>query len=100
MHHILDTPQNQACFEECPIYGASFSTPLHVVNYSHTKAKALRPHTNFGDLVSMHACVMNGVQINVPTETFNIAFQTTQNKQQYGTEITCIEVSLKKIMLS
>ena len=29
---------------------------------------------------------------NVPIETFNILFQSTFNKQQYGSQITCIEV--------
>ena len=32
----------------------------------------------------------------MPIETFNILFENTQNKQQYGTNITCIEVRLKK----
>ena len=26
---------------------------------------------------------------NVPIETFNITFESTQSKQQYGTKITC-----------
>ena len=28
-------------------------------------------------------------QENVPVETFNISSESTQNKQQYGTKITC-----------
>ena len=28
---------------------------------------------------------------NVPIETFNISFESTQNKQQYGTKITSTE---------
>ena len=29
---------------------------------------------------------------NVPIETFNVLFESTQNKQQYGTKITYTEV--------
>ena len=29
----------------------------------------------------------------MPIETFNISFESTQNKQQYGIKITCTEVS-------
>ena len=29
---------------------------------------------------------------NVPIETFHILFESTQNKLQYGTKITCTEV--------
>ena len=28
----------------------------------------------------------------MPIEIFNILFENTQNKQQYGTKITCTEV--------
>ena len=28
----------------------------------------------------------------MPIETFNISFESTQNKQQYGAKITCTEV--------
>ena len=35
------------------------------------------------------ACIF---QENVPIETFNISFESTRNKQQYGTKITCTEV--------
>ena len=28
----------------------------------------------------------------MPIETFNISFEGTQNKQQYGTKITCTKV--------
>ena len=34
---------------------------------------------------------------NVPTEIFNILFESTHNKQQYGTKITCTEVRGKKL---
>ena len=33
----------------------------------------------------------------MPIETFNIPFESTQNKQQYGTKITCTEIKVKKI---
>ena len=35
-------------------------------------------------------------QENVPIETFNISFESTQNKQQHGTKITCTEVRKKE----
>ena len=35
----------------------------------------------------------------MPIETFNISFESTQNKQQYGTKITCTEVR-GKVMTS
>ena len=31
----------------------------------------------------------------MPIEIFNISFENTQNKQQYGTKITCTEVITK-----
>ena len=34
----------------------------------------------------------------MPTGTFNISFESTQNKQQYGTKITCSEAR-KKVMV-
>ena len=37
-------------------------------------------------------CIFQG---NVPIETFNISFESTQNKQQYGTRITCTDVKGK-----
>ena len=54
-----------------------------------------KPHTNFSVLLSIHTCVNDldvGACINVPVETFNIPFESTQNKQQYGTKITSTEV--------
>ena len=30
---------------------------------------------------------------------FNISFESTQNKQQYGTKITCTERGQKKVMV-
>ena len=36
----------------------------------------------------------------MPIETFNISFKNTQNKQQYGTKITCTEGREKKVMES
>ena len=33
----------------------------------------------------------------VPIETFNISFESTQNKQQYDTKITYTEVRVKKL---
>ena len=41
--------------------------------------------SNHGD----SACIFKE---NVPIETFNITFDSTQNKQQYGTKITYIDV--------
>ena len=35
---------------------------------------------------------------NVPIETFNISFESTQNKQQYGTKITYLWEREEKIM--
>ena len=32
----------------------------------------------------------------MPIEAFNISFESTQNKQHYGTKITCREIRLKK----
>ena len=31
-------------------------------------------------------------------EKFNILFESTQNKQQYGTRVTCTEVRKRKVM--
>ena len=42
----------------------------------------------FSDL-DVGACIFYE---NVPIETFNISFESTQNKQQYDTKITCTEV--------
>ena len=36
---------------------------------------------------------------NVPIETFNISFESTQNKQQYGTKITCTEARTKVMVV-
>ena len=33
---------------------------------------------------------------DVPIQTFNILFESTQNREQYGTKITCTEV--RKVM--
>ena len=49
----------------------------------------------FSDL-DVGACIF---QEDVPVEIFNISFECTQNKQQYGTKITCIEVRRKKLWL-
>ena len=35
----------------------------------------------------------------VPIETFNISFESTQNKHHYGTKSTCTEVREKKVMM-
>ena len=42
----------------------------------------------FSDL-DVGACIF---QENVPIEISNISIESTQNKQQYGTKITCTEV--------
>ena len=36
---------------------------------------------------------------NVLIETFNTSFESTQNKQQYDTEITCMEARKKVMMI-
>ena len=46
----------------------------------------------FSDL-DVGACIFYK---NVPIETFNISFESTQNKQQYGTNLTCTEVRLEE----
>ena len=35
----------------------------------------------------------------VPVETFNTSFESTKNKKQYGTKITCTEARKKKIVV-
>ena len=67
----------------------------------------MNTHTKFGVLLSMHAWVMASffprdldvgeciIKENVPIETFNISFESTQNMQQYGTKIACTEVRKK-----
>ena len=37
---------------------------------------------------------------NVPIETFSISFESTQNKQQYGTKITSTEVRKKAMVIT
>ena len=37
---------------------------------------------------------------NVPIETFNISFESTQNRQQYGSKITCNEVGFFFVSVS
>ena len=34
---------------------------------------------------------------NVPIVTFNMLFENTQNKKQYGIKITCTEIRIKKL---
>ena len=36
---------------------------------------------------------------NVPIDTFNILFKSTQNKQQHGTKISCTRVRKKGMMI-
>ena len=47
----------------------------------------------FSDL-DVGACIF---QENMSIETLNISFESTRNKQQYGTKITCTEVRGKKL---
>ena len=37
---------------------------------------------------------------NVPIKTFNMSFESSQNKQQYGTQTTCIEARGKVMVIS
>ena len=72
-----------------------------------------KSQTNFGVVFSMHEWVMtvglwecrfffNDLDVGhlaskkkVPIETFNVSFESTKNKQQYGAKITCTEVRIK-----
>ena len=51
---------------------------------------------SFGGVVTLRLVHVSSQQ-NVPIETFNISFESTQNMQPYGTKITCTEVK-KKVM--
>ena len=48
----------------------------------------------FSDL-DVGACIFYE---NVPIGTWHLSFQSTQNKHQYGTKITCTEVRGKNIV--
>ena len=45
--------------------------------------------SRFYSALDVGACIFKE---NVPKETFNISFESTQNKQHYGTQITCTDV--------
>ena len=57
-------------------------------------SKKLHAQTRFFSDLDLGTCIFKE---NVPIETFNISFESTQNKQQYGTNITPTEVSREKL---
>ena len=73
----MDTPQN-----------AGFFFVIHAcVGYDCFKLEV--------QISSMTLMLVHVSSENVPIETFNISFESTQNKQHYGTKITCTEVRKK-----
>ena len=90
----LDTPQNSSGFEACPNMAPCNSSMPHESDMVVSQLRALETHTPI--LVFCYLC-MRELRLwnltcifyeNVPVETFNILFESTQNKQQYGTNIT------------
>ena len=90
------------CYWSMCIHISNFSTPRKSDGFGKSRTILVFCYPGMGEL---HLQGFGGVDFfsnlnvggcifyeNVPIETFNISFESTHNKQQYGTKITAQEV--------